>query len=99
MHYNGKNIVEYCTTKYNVEHDDKVLKLDVQIHVEHLSSIGVIERCDKEEVDRFNKRHGNVQPGEKIFKKLNFYQRTYLGDGIYSFLRKAKDMRQSGSHF
>lgn len=90
MHYNGKNIVEHCTTKYNVEHEVKVSKFDIQIHVEHLASIGVIERCDKEEVDRFNKRHGNVLPREKTFKKLNFYQRTYLGDGIYSFLRKAE---------
>ncbi len=33
---------------------------------------------------------GNVRPRERIFKKLNFYQRTYLGDGIHSFLSKAK---------
>ena len=69
---------------------NKVSKLDIQIHVEHLSAIGVIERCDKEEVDRFNQRYGNRQPREKVFKKLNYYQRTYLGNGIYSFLRKAE---------
>ena len=67
--------------------------MDIQIHVEHLSSIGVIERCDKEEEDRFNERHGNIQSREKIFKKLNFYQQTCLGDGIYSFLRKAIAVR------
>ena len=88
--YNGKNIIEHCTTKYNSEHELKLSKLDIQIHVEHLSSLGVIERCDKEEVDRFNQRLGNVRPIERNFKKLNFYQRTYLGDGIHSFLSKAK---------
>ncbi len=88
--YNGENIIEHCTTKYNSEHELKLSKLDIQIHVEHLSSLGVIERCDKEEVDRFNQRRGNVRPIEMNFKKLNFYQRTYLGDGIHSFLSKAK---------
>ena len=90
MYYNGKNVVEYCTYEYNRKHANKVSKLDIQIHVEHLSAIGVIERCDKEEVDRFNQRYGNRQPREKVFKKLNYYQRTYLGNGIYSFLRKAE---------
>ena len=92
-HYNGKNIVEYSTSKYNVEHEIKVSKLDIQIHVEHLSAIGVIERCDKEDVDRFNRRFGNIQTREKSFNKLNLYQRTYLGDGIYSFLRKAEPQK------
>lgn len=90
MFYNGKNVVEYCTSEYNRKHANTVSKLDIQIHVEHLSAIGVIERCDKEEVDRFNQRYGNRQPREKVFKKLNYYQRTYLGNGIYSFLRKAE---------
>ena len=90
INYNGKNAVEYCTYEYNRKHANTVSKLDNQIHVEHLSAIGVIERCDKEEVDRFNQRYGNRQPREKVFKKLNYYQRTYLGNGIYSFLRKAE---------
>lgn len=90
MNYNGKNIVEHCTTIYNDEHDIKVSEFDIQIHVEHLSSIGVIERCEKEEVERYNQRSGNVQLREKNIKRLNFYQRTYLGDGIYSFLKKAE---------
>lgn len=77
-------------TLYNSVHELKLSKLDIQIHVEHLSSLEVIERCDKEEVDRFNQRLGNVRPIERSFKKLNFYQRTYLGDGIHSFLSKAK---------
>lgn len=88
--YNGKNAVEHCTSVYNLHHDDKVSQNDIRIHIDHLSSLGLIERCDKEEVDRFNKRVGNVNNREKIFKRLNLFQRSYLGEGLYQFVIKSK---------
>lgn len=94
-YYNGKDAVEFCTSNYNIYHENKVSKLDIQIHLEHLSSMGVVERCDREEVDKFNQRVGNVKPRGKIFKKFNYYQRTYLGDGIYTFITKAEYAKQS----
>lgn len=51
--------------------------------------MGLIERCDKEEVDKFNQRVKNVLPRDKSFKNLNFYQRTYLGDELYNYIMRA----------
>lgn len=87
--YNGRNALENSYLSYKREHDENVRKLDVQIHLEHLVSMGLIERCDKEEVDKFNQRVKNVLPRDKSFKNLNFYQRTYLGDELYNYIMRA----------
>ncbi len=72
--YNGRNALENSYLSYKRE---------------HLVSMGLIERCDKEEVDKFNQRVKNVLPRDKSFKNLNFYQRTYLGDELYNYIMRA----------
>lgn len=88
--YNGRNAVEVTIGSYNYQHnDDEISQNDVYIHLDHLLSLGLIERCDKEEVDKFNKRVGNVLPRGKVFKKLNLFQRSHLGDGLFKFICKS----------
>ena len=87
-HYNGHDAVSSCMSKYNYEHLAHITKVDIMIHLEHLCSLGLIERCDKEEVENFNKRNGNIMSRHTTFKRNNFFQRTVTGDGFVSFIRK-----------
>lgn len=87
-HYNGHDAVSLCMSKYNYEHQAHITKVDIMIHLEHLCSLGLIERCDKEEVENFNKRNGNIMSRHTTFKRNNFFQRTVTGDGFVSFIRK-----------
>lgn len=86
--YNGKDAVDLFTSSYNLHHEGDVSKTDTRIHLDHLTSLGLIERSDKEEVDKFNQRVGNRQPRQQLFKKLNLYQRTALGNALYNFIKK-----------
>lgn len=87
-HFNGKNAVDYCMVKYNYEHQTKITTEDTIIHLEHLCSLGLIERSDKEVVDNFQKRFGNVMPRHSTYKRNNFFQRTVTGEGFVTFIRK-----------
>lgn len=91
--YNGRDAVSSCSSRYNQLHEFKVSENDIRIHLDHLTSMGLIERCDQEEVERFNKRVGNVMRRERIFKKLNLYQRSHLGEGLYQFIRKPLEIQ------
>lgn len=86
--YNGKDAVDFCTSSYNLHYKGDITTTDTKIHLDHLTSLGLIERSDKEEVDKFNQMVGNRQPRQKIFKKLNLYQRTSLGCALYNFIKK-----------
>ena len=86
--YNGKDAVDFCTNSYNQHYKGNITTTDTRIHLDHLTSLGLIERSDKEEVDKFNQRVGNRQSRQKIFKKLNLYQRTSLGNALYIFIKK-----------
>ncbi len=89
-HFNGKNAIDLCTNTYNSNHKEKIQKIDIQIHLEHLYSLALIERCDKEGIEAFYKRVRSNLPKGKTFKELNYYQRTYLGDSLLKFINKAK---------
>lgn len=88
--FNGKNAIESCMSSYNLEHKEKIGKLDIQIHLEYLLSLGLVERCDKEEVDTFYQRVKAEIPRRKLFKNYNYYQRTYLGDNLLRFITKSE---------
>lgn len=88
--FNGKNAIESCMSSFNLKHKENIDKLDIQIHLEYLLSLGLIERCDKEEVDTFYQRVRVEVPKGKLFKNYNYYQRTYLGDNLLKFINKSE---------
>lgn len=85
--FNGRDAVAY-SADYNYEHSSNISTTDVKIHFDHLVSLGLIERTDKEEYENFIKQYDNINHRQTVFKKLNMYQRTSLGNALYEFINK-----------
>jgi len=56
-------------------------------HFYYLTSLGLIEMSDQEEVESFLKKH-NVKLSKETFRKEHMFQRTTLGDDLYHFINK-----------
>ena len=87
--FNCKNIIEDVENSYNYSYNCNVTKKEVLNHVYYLTSLGLIEMSDEEEVVKFLKRY-DEKPFGKTFKKSYMYQRTTLGDDLYQFIKKAE---------
>lgn len=86
--FNCKNIIEDVESSYNYRYNYNVTKKEVLNHVYYLTSLGLIEMSDEEEVVKFLKRY-DEKPSGKTFKKSYMYQRTTLGDDLYQFIKKS----------
>lgn len=87
--FNCKNIIEDVESSYNYKYKCNVTKKEVLNHVYYLTSLGLIEMFDEEEVVKFLKRY-NEKPSGRTFKKSYMYQRTTLGDDLYQFIKKSE---------
>lgn len=86
--FNCKNVIEDVESSYNYKYKCNITKKEVLNHVYYLTSLGLIEMSDEEEVVKFLKRYDEKTSG-KTFKKSYMYQRTTLGDDLYQFIKKS----------
>ena len=87
INYIDRNAVEHVTSMFNRERQSGILPREVLNHFYYLTSLGVIEMPDQEEVDRFRKEHGE-KPTRRAYSKERIYRRTTLGDDLYKFIDK-----------
>lgn len=80
--YNGKEAVGYFASLFEGE----LSKEDIIIQLDYLASYRLIEKCTKEEIERFYARFGNVKSRRPYI--LSYYKRTTLGDALYQFISK-----------
>lgn len=83
----GKNAIERIYSKYNDEYNSDVSKKEVMNHFYYLTSLGLIEMSDQEEVEAFLQKYKECL-SSSTFRKAHLYQRTTLGDDLYHFISK-----------
>ena len=88
IHYIDRNAVEYVKSLFNNENQNDISQREVLSHFYYLTSLGIIEMPDQEEVDRFRKEHGE-KPTRRAYSKERIYRRTTLGDDLYKFIEKS----------
>lgn len=84
--FNGRNAIDDVAHRFNHENHCKLSKREIMNHFYYLTSLGIIEMSDQEEVEKFRKRY-KVEPLCSTFRKERLYQRTTLGDDLYHFIR------------
>lgn len=94
--FNGRNAVEHVFTMFNYENHSDISEREMLNHFHYLTSLGIIEVSDQEEVEKFRKRY-HVKPQSSTFRKERLYQRTTLGDDLYHFIRRAGEKIESDS--
>lgn len=92
--FNGRNAVEHVFTMFNYENHSDISEREILNHFHYLTSLGIIEVSDQEEVEKFRKRY-QVKPQSSTFRKERLYQRTTLGDDLYHFIRRAGEKIES----
>ena len=85
--FDGKNAIERIYSKYNDEYNSDVSKKEVMNHFYCLTSLGLIEMSDQEEVEAFLQKYKECL-SSSTFRKAHLYQRTTLGDDLYHFISK-----------
>ncbi len=85
--FDGKDAIERIYSKYNEEYSSDVTKKEVMNHFYYLTSLGLIEMSDQEEVEAFLKKY-KEKISKSTFRKAHLYQRTTLGDDLYHFVSK-----------
>lgn len=85
IHFVDRNAVEDVVAHFNYENHSNISQREVTNHFYYLTSLGVIEMPDQEEVDKFRERH-NEKPTRSAYRKERIYQRTTLGDDLYKFI-------------
>lgn len=85
--FDGKNAIERIYSKYNDEYNSYVSKKEVMNHFYYLTSLGLIEMSDQEEVKAFLQKYKECL-SSSTFRKAHLYQRTTLGDDLYHFISK-----------
>ena len=92
--FNGRNAIYDVTHRFNLENHCDLQKREVMNHFYYLTSLGIIEMSDQEEVKKFRKRY-QVEPASSTFRKERLYQRTTLGDDLYHFIRRSGEKIES----
>lgn len=85
IHYIDRNAVEYVASMFNHERQSGILQREVLNHFYYLTSLGIIEMPEQDEVDRSRKEHGE-KPTRRAYSKERIYRRTTLGDDLYKFI-------------
>lgn len=88
INYIDRNAVEHVTSMFNHKRQSGILQREVLNHFYYLTSLGIIEMPDQEDVDRFRKEHGEKTTRRAYFKE-RIYRRTTLGDDLYKFIDKS----------
>ena len=88
INYFDRNAVQHVASMFNRERQSGILQREVLNHFYYLTSLGIIEMPDQEEVDRFRKDHGE-KPTRRAYSKERIYRRTTLGDDLYKFIDKS----------
>lgn len=88
INYIDRNAVEHVASAFKRERQSSILQREVLNHFYYLTSLGIIEMPDQEEVDRFRKEHGE-KPTRRAYSKERIYRRTTLGDDLYKFIDKS----------
>ena len=73
---------------YNRNRQSGILQREILNHFYYLTSLGIIEMPEQDEVDRFRKEHGE-KPTRRAYSKERIYRRTTLGDDLYKFIEKS----------
>ena len=94
--FNDRNAIDDVTHRFNHENHCDLSKREVMNHFYYLTSLGIIEMSDQEEVVKFRKRY-QVESKSSTFRKERLYQRTTLGDDLYYFIRRAEEKIESDS--
>ena len=87
IHFVDRNAVEDVVTHFNYENHSNISQREVTNHFYYLTSLGIIEMPEQDEVDRFRKEHGE-KPTRRAYSKERIYRRTTLGDDLYKFIEK-----------
>lgn len=85
---NNRNSISWCRIEFNEFYHTNYSENDIKIHYDHLMSLGLIERCDKEEYEAFQKKVRNSSNSYNSFKSKNLFQKTSLGKALYEFISK-----------
>lgn len=91
VNFIDKNAVDDVVAKFNYKNHSNISQREVLNHFHYLTSLGIIEMADREEVEKFRKSH-NEKSVKTAFKKERIYQRTTLGDDLYNFIIKSADV-------
>lgn len=86
--FNGRDAIHNVFTMYN-EYKSDLTKRDIMNHFYYLTSLGIIEMSDQEEVEQFLKKHKS-KISQSTFRKAHMFQRTTLGDDLYKFITKSE---------
>ena len=87
--FNGRDAVGEIFSMYNYEYKSNATKREIMNHFYYLTSLGIIEMSDQEEVEQFLKKHKS-KISQSTFKKAHMFQRTTLGDDLYKFITKGE---------
>lgn len=90
IHYVDRNAVEHVQLSYNYQNRSDVSQHEVLNHFHYLTSLGLIEMPDREEIEKIRKRHDET-PVKTAFRKERIYQRTTLGDDLFKFIQKVSE--------
>lgn len=82
--FDGKNAIERIYSKYNDEYNSDVSKKEVMNHFYYLTSLGLIEMSDQEEVEAFCKNTKNVYLAVRLERLI--YIKEQLWVMIYTIL-------------
>lgn len=85
INYIDRNAVEHVALMFNRNRQSGILQREVLNHFYYLTSLGIIEMPEQEEVDRLRKEHGE-KPTRRAYSKERIYRRTTLGDDLYNFI-------------
>ena len=88
INYIDRNAVEHVASMYNRNRQSGILQREILNHFYYLTSLGIIEMPEQDEVDRFRKEHGE-KPTRRAYSKERIYRRTTLGDDLYKFIEKS----------
>lgn len=90
IYYVDRNAVEHVKSSFNYQNHSDVSQHEVLNHFHYLTSLGVIEMPDREEIEKIRKEH-DEKPVKTAFRKERIYQRTTLGDDLFKFIQKASE--------
>lgn len=91
VNFIDKNAVDDVTVSFNYKNHSNISQREVMNHFHYLTSLGIIEMPDREEVEKIRNRH-HEKSVKTAFKKERIYQRTTLGDDLYDFIIKSADV-------
>ena len=88
INYVDRNAVEHVKSSFNYQNHSDVSQHEVLNHFYYLTSLGVIEMPDREEIEKMRKQHDEKHV-KTAYRKERIYLRTTLGDDLSKFIEKS----------